>query len=237
MYEAELLESIIIRIFRESKNSYGTREIKVCLESLGYQVSRKKISKIMKENGLVSNYTKAQYKSYSKGCNESQAVNLVAQEFNNRDKLEVVVSDLTYVKVGGVWCYICILLDLFNRKVIGYSVGPKKDAALIKKAFLRCIYPLNNIKIFHSDRGKEYDNEEINKILKAFYIKRSLSKKGNPYDTAVSEAMIKILKTELLRQNKYENLRTLELQLAKYIFWYNNIRIHGSLGYVSSAEY
>lgn len=83
---------------------------------------------------------------------------IVDRKFDDRDRLEVAVSDLTYVRVGNRWNYVCTLLDLANKEVIGYFAGPNKDANLIEKALLRCRYSLNDIKVFHSDRGKEYDN-------------------------------------------------------------------------------
>ncbi len=231
------IEKHIVKIFHRSKNNYGTRKIKVELDNLGYQVSRRRIARIMKENALVSNYTVAQYKVHNKGCNESKVSNIVDRKFDDRAKLEIAVSDLTYVRVGSKWNYVCTLIDLSNREVIGYSAGANKDASLIEKALLRCKYSLKDIKVFHSDRGKEYDNIKIDNILETFNIERSLSRKGNPYDNAVSEAMNKILKTEFIYQNKFETLEELELQLAEYIYWYNHIRIHGSLGYISPVEY
>ncbi|HZK00203.1 MAG TPA: IS3 family transposase, partial [Tissierellaceae bacterium] len=204
---------------------------------LGYRVSRRRIARIMKENALVSNYTVAQYKVHNRVCNESKVSNLVDREFDDRNKLEVAVSDLTYVRVGNRWNYVCTIVDLANREVIGYSAGANKDASLIEKALLRCNYSLSDIKIFHSDRGREYDNIKVENILETFEIECSLSRKGNPYDNAVSEAMNKILKIEFIYQNKFETLEKLELQLAEYIYWYNNIRIHGSLGYISPIEY
>ena len=235
--EDSKIERHIIKIFHRSKNNYGTRKIKVELGNLGYQVSRRRIARIMKENALVSNYTVAQYKVHSKGCNESKVSNIVDRKFDDRAKLEVAVSDLTYVRVGSKWNYVCTLVDLSNREIIGYSAGPNKDANLIEKSLLRCRYSLNDIKVFHSDRGREYDNIKIDNILETFEIERSLSRKGNPYDNAVSEATNKILKIEFIYQNKFESLEELELQLAEYIYWYNHIRIHGSLGYISPVEY
>ena len=207
------------------------------MDRLGYQVSRRRISRIMKENSLVSNYTVAQYKIYSNSCNESNIPNIVDRDFDDRDKLEVAVSDLTYVRVGNKWNYVCTIIDLSNREIIGYSAGANKDADLVEKAILSCRYSLNDIRVFHSDRGKEYDNKTIDEVLETFNIERSLSRKGNPYDNAVSEATNKILKIEFIYQNKFVTLKELELQLAEYIYWYNHIRIHGSLGYVTPIEY
>src|SRR5699024_1106455 len=219
-----------------SKNNYGTRKIKVELGNLGYQVSRRKITRIMKENALVSNYTIAQYKVYNKSCNGAKVSNIVDRKFEDRAKLEIAVSDLTYVREGNKWNYVCTIIDLSNREVIGYSAGPNKDASLVERALLRCKYSLNDIRIFHSDRGREYDNVKIDNILETFNIERSLSRKGNPYDNAVSEAMNKVLKVEFIYQNIFESLDDLELQLEEYIYWYNNIRIISSFGSISPLD-
>ena len=172
----------IKEIFRKSKNNYGTRKIKKKLRVLGYQVSRRKISKIMQENSLVSNYTVAQYKVHNLKCNEAKTENILDREFNKRDNLEVVVSDLTYVRVGKSWNYICLLINLYNGEIFGYSVSKNKDAKLIEQALLSSKYSLSKIQLFHSDRGSEYDNKVIDDFLKTFKIKRSLSRKGNPFE-------------------------------------------------------
>lgn len=186
----------ILEIFRVSRNNYGTRKIKVELSKLGFLVSCRYIGKTMKEQGLVSNYTKAQYKPHIDKCNESKVANLVSRKFDNQPELNIVVSDLTYVRVGNNWNYICILIELFNREIIGYSSGKNKDAKLVYKAFASIKTNLSNIKIFHTDRGNEFKNKVIDETLKTFNIERSLSMKGCPYDNAVAEATFKIIKTE-----------------------------------------
>ncbi len=175
------LENAVIRIFRESRNNYGTRKIK--------------------------------------------------------KQLEVVVSDLTYVRVNGQWSYICVLLDLHNKEIIGYSVGKNKTAELVYKAFLNCRYPLTEIKIFHTDRGNEFKNKLIDEVIDVFGIERSLSNKGCPYDNAVAESLYNILKTEFIKGNEFDNLEHLYVELADYINWYNNHRLHGSLNYLTPMEY
>ena len=120
--------------------------------------------------------------------------------------MEALVSDLTYVKVAGQWHYICLFIDLFNRKIVGYSAGKNKDAHLVSKAISRTSHNLEQIELFHTDRGKEFDNHLIDEVLEAFKIKRSLSTKGCPYDNAVAEATMKALKTEFVKQMKFENL-------------------------------
>lgn len=135
------------------------------------------------------------------------------------------------------WNYICVLVDLFNREIIGYSAGPHKTAALVKQAFMAVNGSLEKINIFHTDRGNEFKNQLIEEALETFSITRSLSHKGCPYDNAVAEATFKIIKTEFVQNQTFTNLDVLKLQLADYVNWFNNHRIHSSLGYLTPAEY
>ena len=201
-----ILEENIIDVFKASRNNYGTRKIKVELSKRGYQVSRRRIGRIMKQKCLVSNYTIAKYRPHVDKCNESKIANLVNRKFNDQPQLNVVVSDLTYVRVGKSWNYICILIDLFNREIIGFSAGRNKDASLVAKAFATVKTSLKNIQVFHTDRGNEFKNQLIDETLKTFDISRSLSMKGCPYDNAVAEATFKIIKTEFVKGQNFETL-------------------------------
>lgn len=199
--ESELTAKIV-DIFKLSRCNYGTRKIKVELKKLGFQISRRRIGRIMKQEGLVSNYTVAQFKSHIVQCNESKVANLVNRKFDEQPPLNVVVSDLTYVRVGLSWNYICVLIDLYNREIIGYSAGKIKNAQLLSQAFASVPMNLNKIQIFHTDRGNEFKNQIIDDTLAAFGISRSLSMKGCPYDNAVAEATFKIIKTEFVKYSR-----------------------------------
>jgi len=234
--EASLV-SKIKDIFISSRNNYGTRKIKIELAKKKERVSRRRIGRIMKQEGLVSNYTIAQYKPHVDKCNDSKVANLVNRKFDGQPLLKVVVSDLTYVRVGMSWHYICVLIDLHNRELIGYSAGRNKDASLVAKAFASVQTNLKQIQIFHTDRGNEFKNHLINETLETFEISRSLSMKGCPYDNAVAEATFKIIKTEFIRGYVFKDLRELQYQLADYVNWFNNHRIHSSLGYLTPKQY
>lgn len=231
------LEEEIIRIFKESRNNYGSRKIKVKLQELGYQVSLRRIRKLMNLNGLISNYTVKQFKVQKSSCNEEQIANILNREFNRENQFDVIVSDLTYVNVSGKWNYICLILDLWNREIIGYAAGVHKNAELVYKAFRKIPYDLSKINIFHTDRGNEFKNKIIEELIEAFGIKRSLSKKGCPYDNAVAEATYKIIKTEFAYNRRFSSFEELERELFDYVNWYNHIRIHGSLDYKTPIVY
>ena len=231
------LEEAVQTAFEENRSIYGSRKIKKVLADKGIVMSRRRICRIMKKRGLASAYTKRKYKNHGKDSNKSTTPNLVKREFDNHKPLAVVVSDLTYVRVGSRWGYVCILLDLHNREIIGYSSGNRKDAMLVHSAFARVTANLSKIQIFHTDRGSEFDNMLIDDVLNTFNISRSLSLKGNPYDNAVAEATFKLIKTEFINRRIFETQEQLELELMDYVHWFNNIRLHGSLGYVSPVEY
>ena len=242
-YESKITEQFdditpkVLKIFKASRNNYGTRKIKVELKKLDIVVSRRKIGKIMKANGLVSNYTVAQYKPHVDKCNEAKIANELNREFNTDAPYSAVVSDLTYVRVKNQWNYVCLLVDLFNREIIGYSAGPNKDSQLVYRAFASVKNRLDAITLFHTDRGNEFKNKIIDEVLDTFKIRRSLSMKGCPYDNAVAEATFKIVKTEFTKNYRFKSLEDLELMLSDYVNWFNNSRIHSTLGYLSPKQY
>ena len=231
------LSTEITEIFKTSRNNYGTRKIKKELMKTGKQVSRRRIGRIMKQEGLVSNDTTTQFKPQKDTCNESKTENVLDRQFQNREYRDVVISDLTYVRVGTHWNYICILVDLYNREITGYSAGEQKTAELVKEAFQSVEGSLEEIRLFHTDRGNEFKNQTIEELLETFHIERSLSHKGCPYDNAVAEATFKIIKTEFVWNETFASLEELKLKLWDYIHWYNHHRIHSSLGYQTPIQY
>lgn len=243
-YEAKIRDSqdeelteLIVDIFKESRNNYGQRKIKVELKKLGWIVSRRRIGRIMKEQGLVSKYTVAQYNPTKTTYNESEIGNVLNRKFNQEKELKVIVSDLTYVRVGHKWHYICVLVDLYNREIIGHSAGSQKTAALVQRAFASVPYNLNRLELFHTDRGSEFKNKLIDEALDAFNIERSLSEKDH--------LMTMPLRKLRLRQLKWSSLMALFSLASKYLtlnflitfIRFNNIRIHGSLNYLTPIEY
>ncbi|WP_154669821.1 IS3 family transposase [Bacillus niameyensis] len=235
--EEQELKEKILEIFNNNRQVYGTRKIKKGLAKSGLTVSRRRIGRLMDELGIQSKYAQPSYKPMTSPPNEEAVRNVLNREFQVDKGMTVLVSDLTYVKVGSEWNYVCFLLDLYNREIVGYSAGKRKDAALVQRAFESIKQPLGKIKMFHTDRGSEFKNVGIDELLSKFQIKRSLSDKGNPYDNAVAEATFKILKTELINGRHFQTLEQLALELFDYVNWYNNIRMHSSLGYLSPVEY
>lgn len=200
------LEVKVKAIFLENKARFGTRKIKRILETQGFCLSRRRISRIMKRLNLVCVYQKAVFKPHSKGKNEAPVPNHLRREFHNRKPLEALVTDLTYVRVGTRWAYVCFIIDLYNLEIIGLSVGWYKTADLVKEAIQSIPYALTKVHLFHSDRGKEFDNRLIEDLLQAFDITRSLSQAGCPYDNAVAESTYRAFKIEFINQESFQSL-------------------------------
>ncbi|MFQ9230507.1 MAG: IS3 family transposase [Collinsella sp.] len=220
-----------------SKGRYGSRKIKASLERSGVTVSRRRVCRIMRENGLVSAYGRKRFKVHPGAVNEADVPNVVARGFGGRAPRTHICSDLTYVRVGASWNCVCLLVDLYNREIVGHSAGPRKDARLVKSAFATPSFPISDIEVFHTDRGSEFDNAEIDLMLEAFGIERSLSAKGCPYDNAVDESTNRILKAELVHRETFGTTRELRAKLSDYVHWYDNFRIHSTLGYMSPVEF
>jgi len=231
------LENEVIVEFRGSRDNYGTRKIQRELRKKKIRASRRKIGKIMRKYGLVSKYTLRQKKKSRSEVNEDLIENKVKRKFDGREKYEVVVSDLTYVKIAGIWHYLCLLPDLCGRKILGSAVGRKRDAELVETAFYSVQSDLRRIRVFHTDRGSEFKNAVIEQILRAFNIERSLSAKGTPIDNAVAESMYNIVKTEFVFGQDFADIDHFKVLWFDYVNWYNNVRIHGSLDYMTPNEW
>ena len=173
----------VVAAHAASKGRYGSRKIKASLERSGVTVSRRRVCRIMRENGLVSAYGRKRFKVHPGAVNEADVPNVVARGFGGRAPRTHICSDLTYVRVGASWNYVCLLVDLYNREIVGHSAGPRKDARLVKSAFATLSFPISDIEVFHTDRGSEFDNAEIDLMLEAFGIERSLSARGSPATT------------------------------------------------------
>ena len=232
------LQMVIQTIFDNSMGCYGTRKIKCELKKLyGIVVSRRKISLIMKELKLVSSYIASRRKFKKHGSVDSEITNQIEGKYSDRKIGEVVLSDVTYIWIDNRWYYLCMLLDLCGRKIIGYSFGKKRDADLVVQALLSVADGLQGIGFFHTDHGSEFLNGKVEMLLQKNKIHRSLSGKGKPTENAPMESLNNIIKSEFVKPREFTDALNFELEFAKYVDWYNNDRIHSSLDYRTPLEW
>ena len=232
-----IVEKAVIESFTNSRNSYGARRIKDDLNDQELIVSRRRIRRIMNKFNFISSYTTLKFKPQATSKNEQKIANVLSRQFDRMQPMEALVTDLTYAKVGQKWHYVCFILDLFNREIVGYSSGPNKSVDLVLQAIGTIEQPLDDVEIFHTDRGKEFDNQSIDELLAAFQIQRSLSRPGCPYDNAVAEATYRAFKIEFIYQQSFDSLFELQYELMDYVNWWNKFRKHGKLGYQSPINY
>jgi transposase InsO family protein len=239
----ERIMYFIQKIFQASYQSYGTPRIKKELEKYGHFVSRKRISKLMKLLGL---FVKRSYKI--RGLTDSNhkypvAPNLLNQNFNVDRENQVWVSDMTYIATKQGWMYLTVIIDLFNRKVVGWSFSKDLTTDNTIISAWKMAVSRNQITkdlIFHSDRGSQYASRSFTDLIKSYngLIKQSMSRKGNCWDNAVAESFFKSLKAEWVYRYQYKTRSQAELSVFKWIeTWYNRKRLHSALGLKSIEEF
>lgn len=231
------VEPDVLAVHAESKGRYGARKAKASLERRGVVASRRRISRIMREDGLSSAYGRKRFEAHPGKPNEAEPPSVLDRSFDGCAPRTHVRSDLAYVRAGGSRCCVCLLVDLCNRAIVGRSAGSSKGAKLVKAAFATLEFPISDIEVSRTDRGSGFDNAEIDLMLETFGIERSPSAKGCPYDNAVDESTSKILKAELVYRDSFSNLRDLQAKLSDYVHWHNNFRIRSTLGHMSPVEF
>lgn len=164
--------------------------------------------------------------------------NLLHQQFNPSSPNLVWASDFTYVNVGGHFCYLCVVIDLFSRKVIGWHTAIRHSVELTMTAAKKAFDSRGNPSsvLFHSDRGAEYTASAFREFLETYHALQSFSRKGYPYDNACCESFFKQMKRECLNRKTFHNKEEFRLTCFEYIERYNAKRPHASLGYLTPNE-
>lgn len=175
---------------------------------------------------------------FSSNTADSDCPNHLKQNFNPSAPNQVWVSDITYIRVGNRFCFLCIVIDLFARKVIAYRLSSKMNVQLTIDTFQAAwnIRGKPSGLLFHSDRGCQYTAKEFRKLLDSHDVVQSFSAKGHPYDNAVAESFFKFLKLEETIRKSYSSLNELQLSLFSYIHFYNTLRPHGSNAYLTPDD-
>lgn len=237
---AELLKQIKI-IHKQSRQTYGSPRITEELHRLGYTCSRARVARIMAKNGICAK-TKRKFKvTTDSKHNYPVSPDLLNQNFFGEHQNTIWGSDITYIRTKAGWLYLTVILDLFNRQIVGWSMSRRLTAdtttipALID-AWQRQ-QPSDGV-IFHSDRGVQFACKNFRNKLSGYKMIQSMSGKGNCYDNAVCESFFHTLKTELVYFEKYETRDQARQSIFEYIeVFYNHQRLHSALGYKTPVEF
>ena len=228
--ENQLLKRRILEIYAQTDKRLGPRKMKLCLaREYCISISEGRVYRLMKQMNLPKMSTVKPPKPKSCPENSANCVNLLAQQFRQPAPNMVWVCDFTYVPVGGRFCYICAILDLYARKVIACRVSRRIDRFLAISTLRDAVRRrgVSQGVMFHSDRGSQFTSADFRKELDALHMVQSFSKKGHPYDNAVMECFFKYLKKEELNRRHFRTLEQLQQSLVSYIAgFYNSSRPH-----------
>jgi putative transposase len=233
------LSKQIKEIYLESDKRYGAIKIHQTLIKHGSIISLKTVQRLMKANSLRSITVKKYRAKQTEKHQEAKYPNILNQNFKTSAPGEVWVSDITYIWTREGWLYLASVMDLYSRKIIGFSTGSRMTTDLPLMALKRAMksQPPKHGLIHHSDQGSQYRSEEYIQCLEKANIKISMSRKGNCYDNACIEAFHSILKKELIYRETYETREIAEARIFEYIVcFYNAKRIHSAIGYLTPNE-
>lgn len=234
--EIEIIESV----FESSDRIWGYRNITKELKSKGVLISEYRVRRLMRENGFYPELA-VKFKPQRNGKSDGRyCENKVKQEFSVKEKNKVWAGDVTYIKTSVGWVYLAVVMDLFNREVIGYDIGKKIDTQLVKNALGNAIgrRGLRDGLIFHSDRGCQYASNGYQDMLREKNMQGSMSKPGCPYDNSCVESFFASLKKEKIYRRKYDTMEEVKKDVFWYIeLFYNRRRRHSSLQYMTPIEY
>ncbi|PXV73414.1 transposase InsO family protein [Nitrosomonas eutropha] len=238
--EDEQLSSIVKKLFKKSRNTYGTRRLKIAMSHQGRSVGRRRISRLMKEAGLACK-TKRRFKATTHSKHELPiAPNYLDRQFSIDQINQVYVGDLTYIHTLEGWLYLAVVIDLFSRQVVGWSMAAHMKTQLVNDALQMAIWKRKPDKglLWHTDRGSQYASESHRQLLKQHGIQQSMSRKGNCWDNAVSESFFHTLKIELIHHQTFHSREEAKQAVFEYIeVFYNRERLHSANGYISPVDF
>lgn len=232
------LKPVIKRLFAITEGRLGARKIRTLMMKEGHQISERRIKRLMNEMSLVPNKPDDDYNNYHKR-KYAYKPNIISKSEHYPYPNKIWVSDLTYIRVQREHFYLFVIIDLYSRKVIGYKLSKSLEALELVKLMETTYMSRQNPKnlIFHSDQGLQYTSLIFKKYLRENKIKQSFSKKACPYDNSVAESFFASLKKEEIYRHIYKSYEALENAINKYIEFYNTVRPHGSLGYLTPDEF
>lgn len=234
-----VLAAEITEVFHEHRGRYGAPRVRRALLRRGPRPSKKRIARVMRCLGLRGHTPRRYRKTTDSRHTKRIAPNLLERDFDVAAPNEVLVGDITYISTTDGWLYLAVLLDLYSRRVVGWAMSDRIDTELalgaLQAASRRGLEPNW---IHHTDRDCRYGSDDYLAALEHLCARPSMSRKGDCWDNAVAESFFATLEKELLALQPLESRSKTRQQVADYIEnYYNLIRLHSHLGYVSPIEF
>jgi len=232
------LSRLIKRLHLESNGVYGARKIQRDLLELGEPCGRHRVARIMHKTGLRG-CPKRRFRRYANSPpNHPVAANLLEQDFRATHMDERWSSGITYIWTKQGWLFLAIVMDLFSRRIVGWSMNKLINRHLVIDAMTMALGQRDKPVLHHSDRGSQYSSDDFRDLLKKHGIECSMSRRGNCYDNAPVESFFSSLKRERVRRQTYKTRDEAKADVFDYIeCFYNRKRHHTYLGYISPVEF
>jgi putative transposase len=238
--EREAIIADVKEVAKSSKYSYGSRRMKHALNALGHPVGRRKARSLMREAGVKARYRRKHKVTTNSDHKQPVFDNVLAREFTTAEPDQAYVTDITYIWTQEGWLYLAVFIDLFSRRVVGWSMGSRMKAKLVTDALRMAIWqrqPDAGL-IVHSDRGSQYASKIYGRLLQTNDFIGSMSRKGDCWDNAVAESFFASLKKERVQWRHYQTRAEAQRDILNYIvMFYNSRRLHSTLGYMSPNDY
>lgn len=234
-----VLMARIKEIFKQSKASYGSRRIVKQLISEGHQIGRYKVRRMMREMGLKAKTPKRFKLTTDSRHAFPVAANILDRNFDVDTPNRVWTADISYVWTFEGWLYLAIVMDLYSRQIVGWAVDKRMKRQLVLDALSMAYWQRKPPKdlLHHSDRGSQYACHDYQKQLNNYGMTASMSRKGNCWDNAPTERFFRSLKSERLTARRFVTRNEAGNEILDYITYYNSIRLHSTLGYLSPMAY
>lgn len=243
--ENNMLSNKIRELHEESRGTYGLPRLRVKLKEEGFSCGKERISNLMKNAG-ISGLIKKRFKVRTTDSKHSSPIAprifQVEESATHPTRAnQVWASDISYVSTAEGFLYLATYLDIFTRKVVGFSLDDHMETSLITSALDMALGRQDLTKdgmLSHSDRGSQYASSGYREKLKLLNITASMSRKGNCYDNSFAESFFATLKKELIYRTEYKNKEEAKKDIFQYIeIWYNRKRIHSSIGYMTPVQF
>jgi transposase InsO family protein len=227
-------------VFKRHRARYGYRRIREELAEEGVNCGGSRIRRLMKERGLRAIQPRNFIPRTSDGRADAPSENLLANVPLPEKSNRAWAGDITFIPTSSGWLYLAVVIDLYSRRIVGWSLADNMRTGLVLEALRQALEtrPLGSQAIFHSDRGSQYGSRAFRALLAKAGFNQSMSARANPYDNARTESFFGTLKREMLRGGRFETASDARIELFEYIEgYYNTRRKHSSLGYQSPMQF
>ena len=233
------LKRKIKEIFDKSRGSYGSRRLVKQLISVGHHIGRYKVRRIMRQLGLKAKTPKRFKLTTDSRHSFPIAANVLDRNFDVGAPNKVWTADISYVWTFEGWLYLAIVMDLYSRQIVGWAMNERMKKQFVLDALAMAYWQRKPLKglLHHSDRGSQYACHEYRKQLDLYGMNASMSRKGNCWDNAPTERFFRSLKSERLTACRFVTRNEAKLEILDYITFYNSMRLHSTLGYLSPMDY